>query len=738
MNDQCVVQCVGRNLRRPLRLTLAALVSAACGLAAVAVGPVLAQPQPAAAKLSDAQVLSDFIHYVRIARYDIAQSMGEELVARNIAARDFAKLVEGGDGLERYDQAISTAMRVAALEPTAAKIQSLYNKGRLETARDPEQIANNIKLLSDSVRGRLIGTQRLRVAGEYAVPQLLEALINPNDRILSSEAERVLVALGSQAVIPLGTALMGMPAIGQERVAQVLGKIPYDTSVPFLADVRASTSNDGVREACDRALAQLGATERAQYVPGAYQALAERYYAEMSDVTSFPNEEFQLVWAYDPRTGLFPTALRTQVFHEAMAMRLTERALQIESENADVLALWLSANLKRETETPEGYDNPEYPSTRRDAMYYAVAAGSQADQRVLARAIDTRNTTLARKAIAALAQTAGGAALWATDLGRQPLLEALNYPNRRVQYDAALVLGAAQPKDTFPASERVVPTLAGAIRETQGRYALVLAPDSEAYQRYRGILEKSGYTVLQYGRTVSDVLGPVAESPAIDVVFVANFRNDTAAEQVSQVRGQPKLAATPVLVLTGADGTTDLQLRYQSDVSVAVRPSAASDSEIASTVTTLVDSASGGTISAEESRAYADRSLRVLRDLAISGTSVLKAEDASLPLMAALGDVKGAMRLDVAEVLSRINQKQTQVALADAALSASGAERTALLGKVATSAKLFGNQLEARHVSRIVELAMSANADEATAAAALMGSLNLPNTELLPLITGKK
>lgn len=45
----------------------------------------------------------------------------------------------------------------------------------------------------------------------------------------------------------------------------------------------------------------------------------------------------------------------------------------------------IAANFSREIDSPANYTNPAYPATRRDAMYYAVAAGSSTAQRVLAR-----------------------------------------------------------------------------------------------------------------------------------------------------------------------------------------------------------------------------------------------------------------------------------------------------------------------------------------------------------------
>ena len=102
--------------------------------------------------------------------------------------------------------------------------------------------------------------------------------------------------------------------------------------------------------------------------------------------------------------------------------------------------------------------------------------------------------------------------------------------------------------------------------------------------------------------------------------------------------------------------------------------------------------------------------------------------------MGALDDTTGATRLEVADVLARIPQDRCQRAIMDAALNAESAERIALLGAVSESAKRFGNFLEDRHVTRLVEIARTAPEREATAAASLMGALNLPNSEILPLL----
>jgi len=703
-------------------------------------GSAMAQPASGAkdgAAQTEAQLLSDLIHYINIDNYKLAQSMGSELIGKGVKPRDLVKLVEAGE-FERFDAAMAKAQRVSELEPIAALLTKDFTKGKLELARDPDQIAEAIKMLTGTVRGQLLASERLRAASEYAVPQLLRAMLDTKgDAVLAATAREVLVSMGPKAVAPLCAAVLGLDEIGQERVTEVLGTIQYPASLPYISELSSTTKNASVKAACDRAMARFSQAA-AMPVGELYQALAERYYGESLDVTSFPGEEFQLIWDFKPQTGLYMTAIRSEVYHEAMAMRSAEKALTLKNENPDTLALWVSANLKRELETPKGYENPTYPSSRRDSMYFAVAAGSQVDQRVLARAIDTRNTGLARKSIAALDKTAGGKSLWSSGLDRQPLLEALRYPNRRVQYEAALALASAQPAEAFTGSDRVVPILAGAIRDASARTAAVFANSVEVYQAIRGIAEKGGYSVLPYGKATGDIAQAIAEAPGVDLVIAANLNVEQSATIVSDVRSNPKLTASPVLIMTTQDVIPDLRKRFVGDNTIAIRSSAIGEEAALNTVRDLVMSTTGGPISAEEAANYSSRSLAGLRDLAISGNPVLRVSDASQSLINSLGDARLNVRLDVCEVLSRIAMKECQVAVAEAAFKASGPERVAMLAKLSASARRFGNQLADRHVNQIREIAQVKDNEEATAAAAVLGSLNLANSELMPLINAGK
>jgi len=733
----------GRSLARSAAMALAVVgLATSVSTAQSATRGNDTTPQSAAAQNTDLDLLRDFMHFVRINRADLAEAMARDLLSRNMKATDFVKLVESSGELNRFQDTVGRAIRIGGgLENAAASLSRLYDSGKRERARDPQDIAASIKdLVSGQARARFLAEERLRTAGEYAVPQLLTALLDRANPMLQSAAQRVLIGLGAQVVAPLSAALPKLDAGSQERVADILGLAGHVTAIPALADARDSSASESAKAACVRAIERLNPTAAGSSSASLYTALAERYYAQSPEVTSFPGEDFQLLWNFEASVGLTMTAIRTPVFHEAAAMRATERSLSLQGENTEALALWLASNLRREIQSPAGYDNPAYGKDRRDAMYYAIAAGPAADQAVLARAIAGRDTLLARKAIAALEKTAGGRALIGDAVAggsRTALLDALDYPNRRVQYEAALVLGKAQPTVPFSGAERVVPTLASAIREASSKYAVVIA-NPEVYQTLRKVLESSGYSVLPQGRTLEDIAGPIAEAAAVDLILTVQPSIETGQNFVASVRQNPKLTASPVLLLSAPENVPTLRRGLEADAGVAVRASAIGESQIGKAVADLVQASTGGTIEAAEAQDYALRSLSTLRDLAISGNPVLQVADALLPLVGALGESKGPKQMQIADILSRINDQRAQIALMDTTLGATGGVRLELMSKVGESAKRFGSMLEQRQINRVMELASSKDEIEATSAAALAGSLNLPNTTLVPLILDKK
>ena len=715
-------------------------------IALLAIAPLVLAAAPASAQqdMGDRSVerlMDDFIHFVRIDDPDVAAAIGREILSRGLTEREFAALIEDSDRfrLADFEDAVGKAMKRPELEPIVGEMERLFLAGKRSEARDPQEISRNIEMLVGNLRARRIARERLIAASEYAMAQLLDAFLDVGNQERRTQVQLVMEDMGPGAVMPLCTALPHLSSTDQQSVVEVLGIVGYPTALPFIAEVLESADTPDLRAACERAIARIGRGDRSLDPARLFYELAVGYFNERSELTVFPGESFQLLWTYDPGLGLTFTPIATPVFDEAMCMRFTERSMRLDpSDSFDPVALWVGANFKREIETPAGYDNPAYELPR-DALFYAVASGAEINQAVLQRALMANNTQLARRAIAALAQTAGGTALWTGQDGQPaPLIDALQYPSRRVQYEAALVLGAAQPRSSFPGSERVVPTLASAVRDASDQYALIITPDRDAYNELRGLVTGMGYDALAFAANNAEAARLVADAPGVDLLVIEQSSPERTADTLAQARVAPKLRVAPALLLTSADGAIDLSNRYRGNRLVAVRQRSITTQMMQQAVTGIVESGAGGPITDDEARAYTARSLDVLLDLAMASGSVLDASESARYLIVALPNATGQTQLRIAEVLGWINQARAQVALMDAALDASGEQQARLIDVVAASARRHGNQLEPRQITRVVGLMRSGADREATAAAALVGSLNLEGRDLVPLILGEQ
>ncbi|MFN5663305.1 MAG: HEAT repeat domain-containing protein [Planctomyces sp.] len=712
-------------------------------------GSIVASPALAADETKPDDLLRDYIHYVRIARYDLAQSNAQALLDR--LAAPFGKadaatamplsgkgglveLIERPGELARFEEAASRGSRVGEIENVSSLLLRAYERGKLEQARYADEIAGSIQMLLGTARQRLVARERLAEAGEYATPQLLKALIDRQNPALRAEAFQILVDMGRQSLAPLQAALLKIEPGFQEVIISALSEIPSSTSLPFLYEVRATTSVDKVRAAAERAIVKLDGKVRTDIdAAELHRLLAERYLREDDGLVMFPGEDRQLLWDFNPQIGLVMTSIDTKLFNEAVAMRLSERSLTLDAQNLDAVSLWVAANLLREAQTPEGYTNPAYPASRRDAMFYAVAAGPAVSQRVLARGLDRRDTLLARRAIEALQRTTGARGL-ATGIGtRRPLVEALRYPTRRVQFDAALVMAGAQPTESFDGSERVVPILASAATNPGARTAVVLSSDLERGNSLAANLRTAGFNVLPVARSMTDIESDIAAAPTIELVITA-LSGDASAALAADLRARPKTSATPLVAIVSSQAEPELSLKFKGDRLTRLVREGAEPAQIAEAVRTLVDDVSGGTIAGDDAAIYQTRALAALRDLAISSGTVFNVMDAAMPLVASLNTASGSVRLRTADVLSLINDARVQQALMDAALAAQPADMIPLMNRVTDSAKRFGNRLTERQISKLRTLANTGSDQQATAVAALIGALNLPNISAVPMI----
>ncbi|MCA9278309.1 MAG: hypothetical protein H6815_06590 [Phycisphaeraceae bacterium] len=726
----------GRPLINRALGSVAASVVLTCGLA-VGLPVQTVSAQSAAAQGSPESLLKDFVHYIKIDSREAAALVARQLAGASMTDEQVVSLIENGRAVrfaDFEDALVRASKKGGDVADAAAELDSRFRAAKIALVRNPNEIAKNIAKLTENALARNNASTRLVAAGEYAMPQLLDALLQRNDSALRLEVSKVMVQLGRHAVIPLCTSLLDLDPASQELVVNVLADIGYKTALPWVVELQSSTSSTQVADACTRAMLRMPGGGSGISAADAYLTLANDYYNRKTELINFPQDSTQLLWNYDPAIGLLMSEIVTPLFDEAMAMRCAEDSLRLNAgTDAEAVAIWVASNLRRDTETDVGYENPEYPDTRRDATYYAVAAGSDTCQRVLRRAIDDRDTPLVRRAIAALDETASAGALWRGSTQRAPLLDALSYSDRRVRYEAALVLAGAQPNEPFAGADRVVPTLASAVRDVSDRYAILITQDREVYDEIRPTLEAIGFAVLPHASNFDALATPISQVPGVDFVTLVGS-TDWTRNLVERVRISPSTSAAPMLAMVDSADITTLSQQVGRDDSLEIRSRAIGEAAMRNSIESLLSRTGNSMLSESDIAMYRDRAVRALRDLAVARNRVLRVEDASASLVRTLEDNRVGMTMSIADVLSWIPEARAQTAIFDRAMQAEGNVRVDLLGKVAESARRFGNRLEQRQVNRLIDVAKSGNESEATAAAGVLGSLNLPNADIADLI----
>jgi len=712
------------------RLCLLGLLVACLPVAAL---PVMAQANGSGDKPREVQLLEDFIHYVLVARPELAHSSAQAIVESEITDADLYRMIDDMGVWSRLDDALVRAAKVAELEDISGRLQMRINTGRIDMARDPEEIARHIQNLVGSPRGFLMAKDALQAAGEYAVPQLLDVLIGANTTEMKVQCTEILKEIGRQAVTPLTVALPHVEAVTQERLCDILAQINYFHAVPALRTLMNNgNAVEAARAAAARAHQRLGSLADASTVDS-WLTLGELYWSESPSLVAWPTEATNNVWHYGPGAGLYAVPVPTRIFSEVLAMKCAEQALRQDANSLSALSLWIAANFRRSDQLGDESD-PTYGADRRPPLFYAVASGPAACQMVLDRANRDLNARLARHAIGALDGTAGGASLWLGGDQPSPLIDSLAFPERRVRYDAALALGRALPMDSFDGSDRVVPILGGAIRTGDERFAAVIADNEENQRGLASNLRDMGFTVLPPRSSFAALRGDLAAAPGVDL-FLIMTAGDRLDEIVSSIQMDMQISATPIALLTSSENLASVRSRFEDNRRVAVIRLGLSQDQLGSSLQALIARTTGDLITPQEADAYAAESLVVLRDIAVRNSGAFDIKMAETALVEALTNFTGDLRLTAAQTLTWVNSSRAQSALLTAALAEQDeGVQVLLLELVAQSAKRFGSYASQSQVSSLVGLVKTSIGPVATAAAQAHGALNLPASNMVPMI----
>jgi hypothetical protein len=413
-----------------------------------------------------AESWNDFLHFTKIGRFDLAKGYAKAILDGSPDPAELFKQVEANQ--QGYDLAMKVvdSARDEELTQLTKQLLGVVDQGRFLRRTEPKLIVEEIRRLSTTPRGKMMAIRRLKDAGEYAVPYLLDAMTqaiqDPSFEVKLSDMIEALPQIGRSAIRPLAASLQMNNGPLKAEVIRALGNIGYPQSMACLKYV---AEKDALPDLRDLALASIRRIDpRAAATPATalFYQLAERYYYHDESLAPTPGPAFGNIWFWDPQAKRLERVEVAQAyFHELMAMRCCEWSLKANDQFGMAIGLWLAAFFKAEA---TGIPMPEYfgPS-HATAIVYATTAGPEYLHQALARGVNDRNAPVALGAVEALATNAGERSLMYTLGPAQPLLAALIFPDRAVRYSAAIAIANAGPRQEFTESRVVVQNLAEAL-----------------------------------------------------------------------------------------------------------------------------------------------------------------------------------------------------------------------------------------------------------------------------------
>jgi len=404
----------------------------------------------------------DFVHYVKIGHSELAKGYAQAILQSNPDPVELLALSKASPEDYQILKLVYESKRDAELADLVGKVLGLIDKGTFTRRTDAPIIAEEVRRLAGTDRGWVTAVKRLQVAGEYAIPFMLDAMTDSTRSAEYVNIVRALPYIGKDAIRPLAAALQTDNVAVKGEIVKALGKIGYPQSQGYLKYIAEKDESPALRSMSGGSLAQIDPS--AVQVPAArlFYRLAEDYYYHAQSLAPQEDADFGNLWFWNPQEGkLERVEVEKDYFFELMSMRACEWALRADPTFGQAIGLWVAAFFKAES---AGVVMPEFfGPAHADALVYATTAGVQYLHQALARAVKDNNAYVALGVVEALATTAGEKSLLYRIGASQPLMEALRFNNRAVRYSAAIAIASAGPTEKFAENKLVIANLAQAI-----------------------------------------------------------------------------------------------------------------------------------------------------------------------------------------------------------------------------------------------------------------------------------
>jgi hypothetical protein len=707
--------------------------------------PAGGQPAAAAAPSVAPEVrnaVDNYWHYGKIARYDLAAAEGQKVLASGAdpAAILLAFEQVAAERQDNLDQWLLRWQGVDAMKDVTTqligKIAEGYRARRSSTDFITEQLD---RVATGEARAYANAMSRLRESGELAVPMIIDRLRDPAKRSQQPYMRRALRDMGRYALNPLVAATEMKDWDTLTVVVGVLGDLGYGSAAPYVARVFESQETPPtVKSAAADALSRLNVSAaQGNHASDLFYDLAEHFYYDTADIRADNRYPTANVWYWEGQGGLSRKEVPPEIFNEIMAMRACEYTLKLGGPRSDdSLSLWLASNYKRESELPQGATDATRPENYPPGHYWGVSGGAKYLESALARAVRDRSAPVAFRSIRSLQEIVGQSNLFSSgEHTSQPLINAMQFPDRKVRFEAAFALAAALPQQNYEGSQRVVPLLAEALSQTGQPSVVVVMPSLDDVNKLVDGLKQAGFAAA--GAINAEGAAAVANTlPAVDVIVVSEDIGAGRVDQLFLMAGEnAKLAGAARLVMTKTNASIYEPRKVNEPL---LSTTTATD---AATLKAAIEDAQkhAGSLPMDAAQAneYATRAAQLLLKIGISRSQVYDLMPAKASILSSLADARPDIIKLGGGCAAFLNDRDAQSGL----LAASSEEKAAddvkisLYKSLALSAKLWGNLLDQPGVQNLEKVVAGAtNLEVRSAAAEARGALNLPADQAKTLV----
>jgi CheY-like chemotaxis protein len=439
--------------------------------------------------------------------------------------------------------------------------------------QDPVRIAKYVTNLTASPEERDYALSQLYESGVAVVPELVAQLQqaehtdNADARVALREA---LPKLSRDTVPPLLAALDSNDPILMMDVMDVIQKRADKRAIPRLWWVLGNPDqHPGVRAAARKTLAYLTETKEDR-LPQPKEMLTQQAELFYQHRIEFSNPESVTVWRWDSDAKRIVSGweklpgLTAGRAEEYWGHRLASEALTIDPTYLPAQIVDLSLILDKAVERV-GLDVPlsQAPSAA-DVNKVLTTVNPDLVIRVLERALKDKRTNVVLATVRALGELGEVRATHSTSSEESPLLRAMNYGDRRVEFAAAEAFLHIPGKPAPGVSTRVIETLRRAIAVDQKEpasapKALIGYANDGLNQAVAVAVKTLGYEPVTV-RTGRDVMRRLNQASDIDIIIIdAGLPDPGLANLLAQIRADVHAARLPVIVAVSPEADESLK-----------------------------------------------------------------------------------------------------------------------------------------------------------------------------------